>query len=323
MRKTAIVLHIIFVQAIFLLTLNVLIFSEAYAQDELRFGSTTNLGLLALIAIKENIFKNKDLIVNYKKFQTGKITMDALISEDIDVGTIVDSNVAFINYLKNPIKIIASIATKLDDAIYFKQSNNIFTPKDLIGKRIGFAPATTSHIFLVKFLEKHNIKWTDIKPVILQAPAMESALINGAVDAVSIWQPWGFNIVKSRHAKYGVFENNNGLYPSRILIASTDEVIRSKPVALKKFISSLRQSLKIYNSKPKFTFSYLSPEFGVAVSDLDKLLKPFHFSIQLGSSALPLVQDIGKWISVSHKDFKGQSIPSYEKAFYDHFLSVR
>lgn len=169
----------------------VVLLTEVQAQDQLIVGSTTNLGVLPLIAKNENLFSEKELVVEYKKFQTGKMTMDALISGDIEAGTIVDSNVAFINYSKNPIKVIASIATKLDDAIYFNKSKNIFAPKDLVGKRIGFAPATTTHIFLAKFLERNQINWSDIKPVILQAPAMEAALKNGAVDAVSIWQTMG------------------------------------------------------------------------------------------------------------------------------------
>ncbi len=304
-----------------MLLISVVLLSEVQAQEQLIVGSTTNLGVLPLIAKNENIFSEKGLAVEYKKFQTGKMTMDALISGDIEAGTIVDSNVAFINYSKNPIKVIASIGTKLDDAIYFDKSKNISTPKDLIGKRIGFAPATTSHIFLAKFLERNQISWSDIKPVILQAPAMEAALKNGAVDAVSIWQPWGVNIEQTATRQFGVFNNSPDLYPSQILLASTDQVIQKKPEALKNLLNSLEQALKIYNSRAASTYSYLSPELGASVNDLDKVLKPFYFSIELGSSTLPLVKSIGQWISVSQEDFKSQPVPSYEGAFYDQLIA--
>lgn len=295
--------------------------SEVHAQDPLTVGSTTNLGVLPLIAKNENIFSEMGLTVEYKKFQTGKMTMDALISGDIEAGTIVDSNVAFINYSKNPVKVIASIATRLDDAIYFNKNKNISAPKDLVGKRVGFAPATTSHIFLAKFLKSNQIKWSEIKPVILQAPAMEAALKNGAVDAVSIWQPWGVNIEKISTIPIGYFSNNAELYPSRILLASTDKVIQKRPEALKKLISSLEKALKVYANKSVLTYSYLAPELGTSEADLEKVLKPFHFSVELGSSALPLVETIGQWIASSQEDFKGQAVPSYEGAFNDQLLA--
>ena len=319
MNKTPSVIYFCRLIAIFA---SVLFFSEVYAEEHLVVGSTTNLGVLPLIAKNENIFSEKGLEVEYKKFQTGKMTMDALISGDIEAGTIVDSNVAFINYSKNPIKVIASIAIKLDDAIYFNTRKNITSPKDLIGKKIGYAPATTSHIFLAKFLEHNQIKWRDIKPVILQAPAMEAALKNGAVDAVSIWQPWGVNIKKAASKQYGVFQNSAGLYPSQILLASTDQVIQRKPDALRKLLISLGQALKIYNSRAASTYSYLSPELGASIDDLDEVLRPFNFSLQVGSSALPLIKSIGEWISVSQEDFKGMPVPLFQDAFHDQILAT-
>lgn len=126
--------------------------------EELTLGSTANLGALPLIAINEGLFPSHQLKVNYTHLQTGKMTMDALIGGDIEVGTIVDSNVAFIGYLENPIKVIASLGVKEDDAIYFRPSTGIANPLDLKGKRIGYIPATTSHIMLARFLARTGLK---------------------------------------------------------------------------------------------------------------------------------------------------------------------
>ena len=167
------------------------------------FGSTNNLGILPLIAQNEQLFALNGLSVSYKKFQTGKMIMDALVSGDIDIGTIVESNVGFIGYSGAPIKIIAELGTKLDDTLLFKKEAKISSPKDLIGKKIGYTPATTSHIFLTRFLTKNKIKWSDITPVILQPSAMESALRSGVVDAVSTWAPWTINIKGSLLNKVG------------------------------------------------------------------------------------------------------------------------
>jgi NitT/TauT family transport system substrate-binding protein len=297
-------------------------FSNAYAEEyNLKFGSTANLGVLPLIAKNEDIFGKQGLAVKYKKFQTGKMTMDALVSGDIEAGTIVDSNVSFINYTSNPIRVIASIATRNDDAIYYDITKNISSPKDLVGKRIGYAPATTSHIFLAKFLEVNDIKWSEVKPIILQPPAMESALRNGAVDAVSIWQPWGVNILKQDSSKFGVFSNSAELYPSRILLATTEDVIKNKTTELLKLLGSLEQALLIYTTRAASTYSYLAPEIGASVGELPDVLKGFHFSIEVGSVVRALVEDIGKWISISQENFKGRKVPTYGGIFYDKLLS--
>lgn len=289
MKRIPLLIMILYVSLLF-----AFIQREAEAQDRtLSVGSTPNLGVTPLVALHQGFFQKNGLKVEYKKLQTGKITMDALISGDIDVGTIVDANIGFLNFSANPIKVIAAIATKRDDAIYFNKHKGIIKGSDLIGKRIGYVPATTSHVFLARFLEKNGINWSDIKPIILQPPAMEAALRNDAVDAVSIWQPWGNTITQAHKQRLGVFPNEKDLYPSRILLATTERALLSKAGEIKDLVKALKQATDLYNLSPDSTYSYLSQELGTPIDQISSALRQFEFAIVKGSTALPLVKEIG------------------------------
>lgn len=249
------------------------------------------------------------------------MTMDALISGDIEIGTIVDSNVAFIGYSKSPIKVIASLATKLDDALWYTTNAKITKPTDLIGKRVGYTPATTSHIFLDRFLKANKISWSQITPVVLQPPAMEGALKAGHVDAVSIWQPWGTNIKNSLKESVAHFRNELEIYPSRILLATTDSVIKEKGEVIRRAIFTLSKAEELYKQNPASTFSYLGPEVGAEATQMGHVLERFDFSIYPATSAQNLVEEIGTWINKSQADFKGLDLPSYSNLFVDDFIS--
>lgn len=308
---------------IILFLLTVIAVQSATAEElEIRFGSTSNLGVLPLIAKHEGIFQTQGVDVEYKKFQTGKMTMDALLAGEIEIGTLVDSNIAFINYSQNPIKVVAVIATRLDDAIWYNTKSGISKPSDLVNKRVGYAPATTSHLFLARFLNAHGVSWSAIKPVILQPPAMEAALRSGAVDAVSIWQPWGVNLQNSQELKVGSFYNSADIYPSKILLATTDKVAREKSAAVTKVIQSLVQASEIYKSRSGTTYPYLSTEIGLAPADLPVALNSFDFTVRPGSVAIPLVKEIGLWIKATQQDFLNQQLPLYDHAFDGHFVSL-
>jgi sulfonate transport system substrate-binding protein len=291
---------------------------EAAAEDlTVRFGSTSNLGILPLIAKHEGIFKSRGLEVDYKKLQTGKITMDALLSGEIDIGTLVDSNIAFINFSKNPLKVIASLATRLDDAIWFNTASDVSKPSDLIKKRIGYVPATTSHVFLARFLRTNGISWSEITPVLLQPPAMEAALRNGAVDAVSIWQPWGTNIRTALGSTVKSFQNSSELYPSKIVLATTDVILNEKPAVISKVIESLTQASETFKKNPRSTYQYLSTEIGVSLIDLPDVLRHFEPGLGPASRAAPLVKEIGSWIKETQRDFIDLPLPHYDEAFND------
>lgn len=74
-----------------LLFLLIAVVTQSATAEELKIsiGSTSNLGVLPLIAKHEGVFQAQGLNVEYKKFQTGKMTMDALLAGEIEIGTLV------------------------------------------------------------------------------------------------------------------------------------------------------------------------------------------------------------------------------------------
>ncbi len=288
----------------------------------LSFGSTPALSVLPIITKYQGIYPEQILSVRYHKFQTGKSVMDALISGDIEVGTLVDVNVSYLNFTVNPIRIIASLGDRLADSIYFKKELGINAPKDLIAKKIGYVPASTSHIFLARFLEVNNINWQDIKPIALQPAGMEAALKNNFVDAVSIWQPWGNNIEKSLGDNIGVFFNKLDIYPSKILLATTENVIQEKPLELQKLVLGLAKASEFYSNYPESTYPYLSSEIRVSIDDVKKVLEKYTFQAKRGSVALSLISQIGVWIRKSQANFQTQPLPDYQNVVDDRFMQL-
>lgn len=299
-----------------------MIFSAPGLAEELpiRIGSTANLGVLPLIAKNEGIFEENGLKVDYLKFQTGKMTMDALISGDIEIGTLVDSNISFIGYFPNPIKVIASLGVKHDHRLWFMKSSGISEPAHLVGKKIGYVPATTSHIFLARYLASQKIEWSQIKPVILQPPVMESALRSGAVDAVSIWQPWGVGIRNAMKDDVSSFIEKGNLYPCRILLATTSAVIEKKSAQIEKVVSSLYQAQEFYKTKYEATYNYLATEIGAPGDQMAEVLSGFQFLIEPPSEAKRVIQEIGLWIKETQDNFKQSNLPDYNSSFDARFI---
>ncbi len=63
------------------------------------------------------------------------------------------------------------------------------TVKGLKGKRIGNAFATSGHYALLKTLQNGGLAESDVKLVPLDVNEMPDALLNGKIDAFSVWEP--------------------------------------------------------------------------------------------------------------------------------------
>src|SRR5688572_16584042 len=64
----------------------------------LKWGGPKNISMLPLIATTQGFFAKYRLAAAYIDIQTGKKAMDALRTGDLDVGVLVDSNLAFAGY---------------------------------------------------------------------------------------------------------------------------------------------------------------------------------------------------------------------------------
>ena len=73
--------------------------------------------MLPIIAEQQGLLTKAGLSAKRQDIQTGKLAMDAVNSGSLDIGIIVDTNIAFIKFQPAKLKVVAVIAEKSDDAI--------------------------------------------------------------------------------------------------------------------------------------------------------------------------------------------------------------
>jgi NitT/TauT family transport system substrate-binding protein len=257
-------------------------------------------------------------LFEFVPIQTGRLAMDAVLAGDIDVGVLVDSNIAFVRFEGgDDLGVIASIQKKTDDGLVSRRDRNIRSAADLRGKTIGHLPATTSHVFLARYLAAHNLTFNDVKAVSMAPPAMQAAITRGDVDAISVWQPFRYNAIQQLGTNAIEFRNS-GEYVA--VLAVRKSTIAGKRRELVSFLATLLAAEEVLRSSPEQAISALAEAIPMDRTALEKAWGEYDTRLLLDDSLLTLLREEGRWISETQENFKGRAEPDYSTSLVPELL---
>lgn len=169
--------------------------SSAWAQDGkrvLRIGYQK--GWLSILRQRGSLEKRLAPLgvqVSWAEFTAGPVQLEALNVGSIDFGNVGDAPPIFAQAAGAPLVYAATSAPRPGlEAVVVPKNSPIRSVADLKGKRIAYNKGSNVHYFLVKLLEKHGLKYSDVQSVFLAPADARAAFERGSVDAWVIWDPF-------------------------------------------------------------------------------------------------------------------------------------
>lgn len=173
--------------------------SDSGKLEEVTIGYFPNLTHIAtIIALEKGYFEKEfgQTKINTKTVTNGGLFMEAMTSNEIDIGTVGPG--PLINfYVKDPNYKIVSGAVNGGAVLVSNKKSGIKDLSDLKGKKVAIPViGSTQDIMLRKALEAVDLKTTseggDVE-LVAQAPADTATLfVQDSVDASATQEPWGY-----------------------------------------------------------------------------------------------------------------------------------
>jgi sulfonate transport system substrate-binding protein len=170
--------------------------------------------------------------VTWTEFNAGPVQLEALNVGAIDFGDVGEAPPIFAQAAGAPLVYAgATVPRPRLEAIIVPKGSPIKTVADLKGKRVAYNKGSNVQYFLVKLLEKHGLKYSDVQSVFLPPPDARAAFEKGAVDAWIIWDPFLASAQKSLDAQLladatGVAKNRQYYFTSREFATHNTDVLR-------------------------------------------------------------------------------------------------
>jgi len=154
----------------------------------------------------EALLNPQGIEVQWVEFSFGPPMMEAMRVGSVDIGLVGDTPPIFAQAAKSDLLYIAVVPSGAS-AILLPAGSTLQTLRDLKGKKIALAKASSSHNLTIAAIEKAGLNFSDVQAIFLTPADAAAAFERGAVDAWTIWDPF-----------YALYETRPGV---RVLAEST------------------------------------------------------------------------------------------------------
>lgn len=196
--------------------------------------------------------KDTNRTINWRKFDTGADVVAAISSGSIDIGNIGSSPLAAAATKQVPLEVFL-VTSEIGEAesLIAKNSSNIKSPQDLIGKKIAVPFVSTTHFSLLAALKHWKIDPSQVNILNLRPPEIIAAWERGDLDATYVWEPALSKTKASGHVLVSSKQVAEWGSPTYDLWVVRKEFARQNPDFLKQFVKISTEATGKYSQDPK------------------------------------------------------------------------
>ncbi|MCA2214189.1 aliphatic sulfonate ABC transporter substrate-binding protein [Jidongwangia harbinensis] len=199
--------------------------------------------------------------VTWSLFESGPALTEALKAGAIDIGQTGEAPPIFAAAGKIPFSVVGTSApVPKGEAVLVKKARGYRSFADLRGKTVALNKGSNVHWLLVKLLEKHGMKLTDLNVKYLKPAEGRPAFDNDQVDAWIIWDPY-FALAEQPGVQ--VLADATGLANNREYILVSPEAVEQKTDRIKTFLDTYQKTTDWGIANPEERARILAPELKI------------------------------------------------------------
>ncbi|WP_394745639.1 ABC transporter substrate-binding protein [Shigella flexneri] len=249
---------------------------------------------LQMIVMKEHNLLEKQaeslgLNVEWHEITSGAKQAQALASGDLDIAGVMNtSSVLMSNSEGNPVMIIAGVSRPTDTFAIVGAKNGVNSIAGLKGKKIAGPKGTVLHQTLVAALVKNGLSMNDVQFVQMDLPQAFAALQSSQVDAALLAATM---VIKAEQEGAKVLTTASGLVVPKLVMASSDKVVKKKPNWIKVVIAAHDEASTWIEKNQSEAIALGAKVQGISVEDAQKLYNRSHFTQRLNQDDITSMKE--------------------------------
>lgn len=275
--------------------------------------SQTPLSSPFFIASQLKLFQRQGLHVELVPCSGGVACAESLFRADVDYATASESVAMFKSFERQDFVLLASFVSSDNDLkLLTLENRDINGIQDLKGKKVGVIKASSSEFYFDSVLIANNLKHLDLEKVYLTPDQLNQALYGFKVDAISVWEPWGYRTEMTSSSKV-INLGLVGIYNlSFNLMTMKDRVEQSDDESIR-LLEALKQAIAWMNDNSDQARYWVAHSLNIREHQLEWSWQDYAFRLSLGNALLSNIQLQARW-AIENNLVDG-SLPDYRRYF--------
>lgn len=284
-------------------------------------------GLLSapvFVAENKGYFLEEGLDLTVRGFDSGKLSLQAMLrgDEGIDISSAAPTPIVFSSFDHQDFSIIATFAYSYEDIkVIARKDSGISTAADLKGKKIGATFGTTGQFVTEVFLIHYYISILDVEMIDISPSGLPSALENGQVDAIVVWEPHAGTAI-SLLGDNAIRLPKSELYKVTFNFAAMNEFAGNNSETIKKFLRAVHKAINFVNNNELEAQEIVSKKLDLSLESVKPHWIDFGFEMSLDHSLILTLEDEARW-AIKNNFTESETIPNYlNYIYYDALESI-
>ncbi len=230
----------------------------------------------------------------WTEFASGPLVNEAVAAGEGDVGFMADLPAIIAKSSGQDLQIVSGVSTgERSLAVLVKADSDIQTIEDLQGKQIAYAFGSYAQHLLSLVLDQAGLTFDDVESINLGAADSPTALANGDVDAIVIWEQFITKLTNDGTAK--VLIDGTGIKKSNMVLYAVKDFAEENPELIEAFIKATDRGAKYISENPEEAAAILAVRYNVTEEEMIKIFGNFNFSVSLTEDDITEISTVANY----------------------------
>ncbi len=297
---------------LFVLLISLAIASPLLRAEPLTLAvSRSPLSLPLYVAQQNGYFSAEGLEIKFNECLGGHRCLRMVLDGQADVATSSDLPIVMNSFSSPDYAVIATFTkSSADIKLIASARSKIQSAAQLAGKRIGVTPGSAGEYFLELFLLTAGVDPQTVTMVNLQPEELVPALQAGQVEAVAVWQPYGYQAVQGP-AKGRVLPGGKA-YIQTFNLVSHRKLVGARDATLTKLLRAVDRAEQFIQEKPNQAKDILRRQLTPDAGFIDAVWPGLYFRLGLDQTLLATMEGEARWARREGRA-DGQLTPNFLK----------